>query len=341
MKSHSLLLTFAFAALTACSADPTMDDTTTDFDTSDTQEQRAASWERLVGSWEAMGTGSNQYAQIVFGRSSENDGHHYFGMRNVTCIRAPCPAIREDGSFTAGSALLTLRANGGIQRLRYTLSGDHLNILSGERVISRMRRTDSYCGTPADCRDQGLIGVRCPGVWTCAATLCAYQCGRVDPCAGFRCPTGQHCSAPADAPMCVADERAPTCATTRCILGTRCEMTADGRARCVSLTNPCDLVRCTSGTHCVSSGSTAACVADLGGYGATCGGIAGLRCGVGYTCVMTSMTPDASGFCHAQSGVGGPCGGGSIRFPAVCASGLRCVGPATGAPIGATGTCTR
>jgi hypothetical protein len=103
----------------------------------------------------------------------------------------------------------------------------------------------------------------------------------------------------------------------------------------------CATVRCAAGTRCVSSGTVASCVPIGGGYGAECGGVAGLRCATGFTCIVASTMPDALGNCHAESQLGGSCGGGSIRFPAVCATGLRCVGPAAGAPIGSTGTCTR
>lgn len=325
--------------LWGCSAEPDASaDPTSDYDTADTQEQRAASWERLVGAWRS--TRAGQYTWLVFGRAAEDTGHSYFGMRVVTCVRAPCNPVREDGSYTAGTVLLTLRSGSATQRLRYRLAGDDLTVLSGEREIAWLRRADSYCTQPVDCRDQGLAQPRCIGSWVCSANACAYNCGRPDPCATTRCPAGQHCTAPADAPMCVPDVPGPTCATILCAPNTRCQ-TVDGRARCVPVTDPCATVRCAAGTHCVASGTTAACVADGGGYGATCGGIAGLRCAAGYTCVLDSRMPDATGICHAESPVGGPCGGGSIRYPAVCATGLRCVGPAAGAPIGATGTCTR
>lgn len=99
--------------------------------------------------------------------------------------------------------------------------------------------------------------------------------------------------------------------------------------------------RCVGAFSCEDHACRYRCGPRPGAEGATCGGIAGLRCAAGYTCVLDSRMPDATGVCHAESPAGGPCGGGSIRYPAVCATGLRCVGPAAGAPIGATGTCTR
>ncbi len=280
-----------------------------DFDNTDTAETRAVSWERLVGAWAADGT--SQYADVVFTRTTDGSAHRYFGMRNVTCVRAPCNPVREDGSFTAGSSTLTLRSGGNTQRLRYSLSGERLTISSGTNTLGRFHKITSYCGQAADCAHQDAPLSRCPGAFACEANACVYHCA-----------TG------------------PTCATVRCASGYHCEMTGPG-ATCLPDTDPCATVRCASGTHCVASGSTASCVADGGGYGATCGGIAGLRCASGYTCVLAGSYPDASGICHQESGEGGACGGGSIRYPAVCASGLHCVGPAPGAPPGATGTCQR
>ena len=62
--------------------------------------------------------------------------------------------------------------------------------------------------------------------------------------------------------------------------------------------DPCATVRCASGTHCVASGSTAACVATGGGYGAACGGFIAnaATCASGYTCVLSSNSPDVGGF---------------------------------------------
>ena len=44
-----------------------------------------------------------------------------------------------------------------------------------------------------------------------------------DPCSGFECPEGSRCTAPADAPFCIADEeQGPTCGSTTCAGGTVC-----------------------------------------------------------------------------------------------------------------------
>jgi hypothetical protein len=57
--------------------------------------------------------------------------------------------------------------------------------------------------------------------------------------------------------------------------------------------------------------------------------------------VLASNVPDASGYCHGVATQVGACGGGSIRFPAVCAAGRTCAGPAPGSAPGAAGICIR
>lgn len=298
-------------ALAGCGAGTDLADSAnpSDFDAVDTAEARATSWERLVGAWEP--TGAAQYAHLVFLRTADGTAHRYFGQRVVTCVRAPCNPVREDGNYTAGSSTLTLRSGDATQRLRYTLVREVLTITSGTTVLGRYHRATSYCAAAADCTDQGLAQPRCIGAYSCEANACVYHCA-----------TG------------------PSCSAVRCASGTHCEMVG-GAAVCLANVDPCATVRCASGTHCVASGTTASCVADGGGYGATCGGIAGLRCATGFSCVLAGTYPDASGICHPLSGLGGPCGGGSTRYPAVCETGLRCVGPAPGAPPGAMGVCQR
>ena len=117
-------------------------------------------------------------------------------------------------------------------------------------------------------------------------------------------------------------------------MGARCHA-------CVRDSGPtCRTLTCASGHHCETVNGTGTCVADAGGAGATCGGIAALRCGTGFQCVMTSHLPDATGVCHPESTLGGRCNGTTLYAP-VCAAGLTCDGPEAGSPPGASGLCIR
>jgi hypothetical protein len=79
--------------------------------------------------------------------------------------------------------------------------------------------------------------------------------------------------------------------------------------------------------------------------GHVCGGIAGIRCAKGLTCVMASKILDASGTCKKQlAGKGESCGGAAAIQ---CESGLVCAAPKTSGPppgtmgiaVLPTGTC--
>ena len=83
----------------------------------------------------------------------------------------------------------------------------------------------------------GIAGISCPTGYTCVmsgphhpdqAGLCSKQLLSPDPCANTSCPTGQHCTAPADVPSCVADvlSRDP-CANYSCPIAHHCTAPAD------------------------------------------------------------------------------------------------------------------
>ncbi len=92
---------------------------------------------------------------------------------------------------------------------------------------------------------------------TCASVLCApgatcvesaqgAQCISRDPCQGFVCPRGEHCSAPADAPMCVPDVEDP-CASAMCQPGEQCivEQVVCVRAPCPGIPRCVPVCACT------------------------------------------------------------------------------------------------
>ncbi len=93
-----------------------------------------------------------------------------------------------------------------------------------------------------------------------------------NPCEGHICPDGQHCSAPADAPICVADEtpdadppipdfpRDP-CHKFHCPTGYQCQAPADA-PKCVPVhptPNPCATVLCAFPKRCYAVGRRAVC----------------------------------------------------------------------------------
>ncbi|MBI5512375.1 MAG: hypothetical protein HY909_01325 [Deltaproteobacteria bacterium] len=199
-------------------------------------EVAARSWERFVGAW--IGD-SGPFHALVFTRTTEGRGHHYFADvdTGIRCVRAPCPSTaRQEGPYSATTRTLTLAPQdarlgvvtptfGGFQ---YRFQGTETLILSRSgREVARLHKAVSYCAEADDCHEQSLIVPRCLGRFTCQENTCRYVCGRPPPCAAVLCAPGTVCN------------------------------DSDGTARCVS---PCDTVRCGFGSRCVVSGGTARCV---------------------------------------------------------------------------------
>lgn len=111
-------------------------------------------------------------------------------------------------------------------------------------------------------------------VLTCASVLCApgtycidsgkgAQCISRDPCQGFVCPKGEHCSAPADAPLCVPDEEDP-CASVTCQQGEQCVV-----QQVVCIQAPCPGIPSCVATDCRRTGCSSQICSDQD-VGSTC-----------------------------------------------------------------------
>jgi hypothetical protein len=204
-------------ALGGCAVDVAGDDTLGADEVAD--EARVVSWERFVGAWERDQGG---LTAIVFTSTEEGRAHQYFADREVQCVRAPCPPVREEGTFRATTRYLYLTQSGVTARFSYTLSDDTLTLRSGTRVVHRFHRVASYCGTSAsDCDAQSLIHPLCVGAFTCTAEhRCAYRCGTTDP---------SGCTSNAD---CAADQY---CQRSTCSGSGTCAARPDA---CITLYNP-------------------------------------------------------------------------------------------------------
>ena len=108
------------------------------------------------------------------------NSRRFFADQVVTCIRAPCPAVRITGSYRATSDYLYLTSGGTTERYSWTLRGETVTLRQGRRVVFVFAKRETYCTQPADCAGQVQITVRCIGHYTCGQTganSCGYQCG--------------------------------------------------------------------------------------------------------------------------------------------------------------------
>jgi len=241
-----------------------------DLEGSDSEEIASSQWSQFVGAW----TGTGAIRGIVFTRTPERSGHHFFADvdTGIRCITQPCPSeARLEGRFSAGSVYLTLShpSRPSTQtaqfygRFQYRLQGDRLTLLRSGQVFAQLSRVSSYCGSAEDCPEQGLPILRCWGGFSCEANVCHYRCGPqpgteggiCGGIAGIQCQSGLSCILDATYPDAAGRcYRQPTCAAVTCAPGYFCE--SSGGVHCLS---NCARVRCASGTTCVSDENGTRC----------------------------------------------------------------------------------
>lgn len=261
MQSKLFLGGFAvFSALMmGCGASPDASLDPTEGESAD--ESRASTWERFVGSWEGS---SGPFHAVVFTRTPDGRGHHYFGDvdTGIRCVRAPCPSsARVEGNFTANASAGTLTLNPATAHpgtvlaydgvFQFRLVGSSTLVLSRSgREVARLTRVVSYCTEADDCAEQNLITPRCLGYATCGDNnRCGYRCGQPP---------------------------RPTCATLTCAPGTFCTTNDAGDAYCLTR---CATVRCTATTHCVADAAGTRC--EPNATGPRCGTT---TCAAGMVC---------------------------------------------------------
>ena len=196
----------------------------------------------FVGAFQRV-EGTTGYAHLVLKSDST-----YFGEVNVVCIKAPCNPVHQEGKWTSraksGSRYegsLTLRPTGGTA-VTYTadLATEQAGfMLTRGNSFMRFERVDAatYCSQNTDCAGQPtpvnrfacMINTAPQTVCATDSHACVAKCMPIinDPCASFACPTGQHCTAPADAPYCVANISRDPCANFSCPTGQHCTAPAD------------------------------------------------------------------------------------------------------------------
>ncbi len=237
-----------------CAADPGVDPSESGED-----ESRVSAWSTLVGAYSLDDGQTGEYSTVVFEASREHAGHHYFAESfgalihcgvGTGCTRSH---TRTEGWYTANASARTVTLHpsaGASATFTYALSGDHLT-LTRSRHAARYSKATSYCDTPDDCAEEGIVhplcAIRPGGGWQCgAAHTCSYSCGggtgagEGQTCGGFAgiaCAAGLTCVYP-DGPS--HPDQSGTCRTVSGVGGPCGGFTAHPAV-------------CAEGLHCVYS----------------------------------------------------------------------------------------
>jgi hypothetical protein len=228
MMKHAFVAAVAAAlSLAACTATVDESDSLTA-----SAEGVSAFGKPFVGAFKRHEAGTG-YAHLVLKSDST-----YFAEVNVECIMAPCDPIHEEGKWTSRAkgashheGSLTLRPTGGtaVTFTAAPTTGNAGFTLTHAGTSMHFERVAgaTYCSQDTDCSGQPTpVNIFACTVNTAPKTVCAAdshacvaKCMPVisrDPCANFSCPTGQHCTAPADAPYCIGNKVAAPCVVTGC-----------------------------------------------------------------------------------------------------------------------------
>jgi hypothetical protein len=219
MKLHRVALTALFLATAAAAGCASNPDAADDGVGDDESALASRAWEDLVGAYSV--TSGPVFQQIVFTRSIESRGHHFFANvdNGIRCITTPCPSTdRVEGWYSAGPKTVTLHytASDSGERYRYTLTAKGGLTMSRAGETHEFTSEGTYCDDAADCAEQSYVHIMCVGRATCSAGHCGYTCGFPLPDAGPDASDAGTPDADADAPTGVA------CGNATCAVGDVC-----------------------------------------------------------------------------------------------------------------------
>lgn len=134
----------------------------------------------IYGTWAGDVNHADMFEKLVL----MSDGR-YHGERNVKCVKAPCPAIAEDGDVkfytreTATFFVLTASGTGHQDRYEYKFSTSELKIRPlrpGSEFFAMARSNTAWCATGRDCVGQVLPQDPCAGTYECTTNACVWKC---------------------------------------------------------------------------------------------------------------------------------------------------------------------
>jgi len=188
LRARTILITLAVAlfpvgcAPVGCAGeDPEMDATADEQWKGVVEQPLASPGQRgILGTWKGDTTHSGLFETLVF----MSDGR-FHGARNVTCVKAPCPPIAEDGTYKlfsrdARTYVELIPLSKQPDRYEYGSDGATLKIRPlkpGSEWYAMPQAGTAWCGGERDCGLQALPPGPCAGSYVCgAANACTWKC---------------------------------------------------------------------------------------------------------------------------------------------------------------------
>ena len=190
-------------------------------------EDLTQSGKKLIGEYVEQGEGAFR-ALVLTGEKVSSNANRFFADidTGIVCVTTPCPTVvRVEGTFTAGSKTITLKADDAFEAEPFLGKYDY-KLKSGKLSLTRKGSTqsleavESYCAPETASEDceataQDLILPACLGVWTCSAqATCGWKCGESpQSCGGLTgatCADDEFCDYEPEA-MCGAGDQTGTC----------------------------------------------------------------------------------------------------------------------------------
>jgi hypothetical protein len=159
----------------------------------------------MYGTWMAATPQTGMFEKLAL----MTDGR-YHGERKVVCIKDPCYAVPEDGTYKLytrdAKTFLSFTTTGNTQtdRYEYVYSNREFKIRPlrpGSEWYTLLNAGSAWCAIDRDCAAQALPPGPCAGGWVCGSgNVCKWDCPRPSEATGANEPVAPGAANPGTCP---------------------------------------------------------------------------------------------------------------------------------------------